>query len=95
MSFSNTFFSGVFIVYFCIYITVVLGFIIVRLFAGLNDEKVQVFVGATVGRPIIDEKSKTATYHCIDFLGVLMDRTVEDISGQANCRSDTALSIDR
>ena len=65
----------------------------VRLFAGLNDEKVQVFVGATVGRPIIDEKSKTATYHCIDFLGVLMDRTVEDISGQANCRSDTALGL--
>lgn len=46
----------------------------IRIYAGFGDEVVPVFVGLTDGMAVIDEKKKTASFHCIDFLSSLLER---------------------
>lgn len=46
----------------------------IRLFMGFETEIIPMFVGLTDGMPIINEKDKTATFHCVDFLYSLKNR---------------------
>lgn len=50
----------------------------IRIHAGFDNEVVQVFVGVTEGMPEIDEKAKTATFHCVDFLYTLYNRPLDE-----------------
>ena len=52
----------------------------IRIQAGFGNELVPVFIGITEKMPIIDEKAKTATFHCIDFMSVLFDREISETS---------------
>lgn len=45
----------------------------IRIYAGFGGEVTPVFIGLTDGMPVIDEKRKTASFHCIDFMYSLMD----------------------
>lgn len=44
----------------------------VRINVGFGNETIPKFVGITLGKPKIDERSKTAKFHCVDFLSSIM-----------------------
>lgn len=50
----------------------------IRIWAGFNGEIIPVFIGLTERMPVIDEKSKTATFHCVDFLYSLLNRPLNN-----------------
>lgn len=50
----------------------------IRIYAGFGSDLVQVFVGITEKVPEIDEREKTAKFHCIDFLQSLYNRPLEE-----------------
>lgn len=50
----------------------------VRLYAGFGGEVVSVFVGLTEGMPRLDAKTKTARFHCIDFLDSIFNRPLDE-----------------
>lgn len=50
----------------------------VRLNVGFGNETVPKFVGVTLGKPKIDERSKTAKFHCIDFLSSIMNVPLDE-----------------
>lgn len=64
----------------------------VRIFAGFGDEVIPVFVGVTVGMPQLDEKAKTATFHCEDFLATLLSRPLDQSSMYIDKRTDEILA---
>lgn len=43
----------------------------VKIFSGFSNENIPVFVGLTEAMPEIDDKNKTAKFHCIDFMAQL------------------------
>lgn len=50
----------------------------VRINVGFGNETVPKFIGLTEGRPEIDEKAKTAKFHCIDFLNAIMNIPLDE-----------------
>jgi len=64
----------------------------IRLFAGFGSESVPVFVGLTEKMPVIDEKNKTASFHCIDFLYSLLNRPLDETVMLEDVRTDEALA---
>jgi len=50
----------------------------IRLYAGFRNEAVPVFVGLTEKMPSIDEKGKTVTFHCIDFMQKLFNYPLDE-----------------
>ena len=50
----------------------------IRLYMGFGDERIPMFIGITDGMPVIDEKEKTATFHCIDYMSTLMARPLSE-----------------
>lgn len=50
----------------------------IRIYAGFGGEVIPVFIGLTEKMPVIDEESKTATFHCIDFLYSLLNRPLTE-----------------
>lgn len=63
----------------------------IRLFAGFGNEVVPVFIGLTEGMPKIDEKAKTATFHCIDFASWIFNRKISESVIYVNQRVDVIL----
>lgn len=50
----------------------------IKIFAGFGGIMIPQFVGLTEKMPIIDEKDKTVTFHCIDFLGSLLNKPLDE-----------------
>ncbi len=50
----------------------------IRLYAGFKGVVIPVFIGVTEKMPVIDEKAKTATFHCIDFFYSLLNRPLDE-----------------
>lgn len=50
----------------------------VRILAGFGGTNISVFVGLTESAPKIDEDSKTVTFHCIDFLSYLFNKSLTE-----------------
>jgi hypothetical protein len=64
----------------------------IRLYVGYKDtEKIQVLVGMTVGLPILDEKAKTARFHCIDFFRHLDNQLLNQSIMLTDVRTDQAI----
>lgn len=64
----------------------------VRLYVGYEDtENIQVFVGMTEGLPVIDEKNKTARFHCIDFFRKIDTTLLTESVMLTNQRTDEAI----
>ena len=60
----------------------------IRISLGFNNTVIPIFVGLTEGMPQIDEKSKTAKFHCIDFIGRLYNRPLTEALVYVDMRSD-------
>lgn len=64
-----------------------------RLYIGFADtEKIQVFVGVTEGMPKIEEKAKTVTFHCIDFMRQLQNTELNETVMLTDSRTDEVIS---
>lgn len=64
----------------------------IRLYIGFEDtEKIQVLVGMTVGLPVLDEKAKTARFHCIDFFRHIDTNLLNESVMLTNVRTDEAI----
>ena len=63
----------------------------IRISAGFGDEAIPQFIGITEGMPVIDEKAKTATFHCIDFLYSLFNRKLTESALLFSNRTDEIL----
>lgn len=64
----------------------------VRLHLGFKDETIPIFVGLTEKRPDIDERAKTAKFHCIDFLQSIMNITLDEELIYVDYRTDEIIS---
>lgn len=64
----------------------------VRIHVGFGNETIQVFVGITEGRPEINERAKTATFHCIDFLKAIADIPLDEELMFVDYRTDEIVS---
>lgn len=64
----------------------------IRIYAGFGDEIVPVFVGITEKMPVIDEKNKTASFHCVDFMYSLMNTPLDESAMYESYRSDEVLA---
>lgn len=65
----------------------------VRLFAGFGDELVQVFIGITEGIPEIDDRTKTAKFHLIDFMQTIYNRDMTETVLLEDQRVDEILDV--
>ncbi len=63
----------------------------VRLYSGFGNEVIPMFIGLTSGMPKIDEKAKTATFHCVDFMTSLMDKPLNESVLYTNVQAKTIL----
>lgn len=63
----------------------------IKLYAGFKDESIPVFVGLTEKMPVIDDKAKTASFHCIDFLYSLFNRPLDESLILTDVRTDEIL----
>ncbi len=64
----------------------------VRMHLGFKDEVIPIFVGLTEKRPEIDEKAKTAKFHCIDFLQSIMNINLDEELMYVDYRTDEIIS---
>lgn len=64
----------------------------VKLFGGFGAEAIPQFVGLTEKMPTIDEKGKTAAFHCIDFMYSLFNRPLDSAVMYQNKRTDEILA---
>lgn len=64
----------------------------VRIHIGFGDETIPVFVGLTADRPVIDERKKTATFHCIDFMRAILDKPLDEELIYVDLRTDEIIS---
>jgi hypothetical protein len=65
----------------------------VRVNVGFSqDELIPKFVGVTDGKPEIDERAKTAKFHCIDFLKSIMGTPLDEEVILQDYRTDEAIS---
>lgn len=63
-----------------------------RLHLGFGDELIPIFVGLTEKRPEIDERGKTARFHCIDFLKAIMNISLDEELMFQDYRTDEIIS---
>lgn len=63
----------------------------IKIFAGWDRMLVPVFSGMTERMPVIDEKNKTASFHCIDFLYSLFNKSLNESALFINERVDSIL----
>lgn len=64
----------------------------IKLFGGFGFEAVPQFVGLTEKMPSVDEKSRTASFHCIDFMYSLFNRPLDAAVMYQNKRTDEILA---
>lgn len=64
----------------------------VRVNMGFTNEMIPKFIGLTTGKPEIDERSKTARIHCIDFLQAIMNIPLDEEVMFINARTDEIVS---
>lgn len=64
----------------------------VRIHLGFNDEVIPIFVGLTDDRPDIDERNKTAKFHCMDFLKSIMNISLDEELMYVDMRTDEIIS---
>lgn len=64
----------------------------VRISLGFSGENIPKFVGLTIGKPAIDEKAKTATFHCQDFLKSIMNISLDEEVMYQDMRTDEIIS---
>lgn len=64
----------------------------VKLYGGFGDEAIPQFVGLTEKMPSIEEKAKTASFHCIDFMYSLFNRPLDQAVMYQNKRTDEILA---
>lgn len=64
----------------------------VRVALGFGLELIPKFVGVTTGKPEIDERTKTARIHCIDFLHAIMNVPLDEEVMFVNARTDEIIS---
>lgn len=64
----------------------------VKLYGGFGDEAIPQFVGLTEKMPTIDEKNKTAAFHCIDFMYSLFNRPLDSAVMYLGKRTDEILA---
>lgn len=64
----------------------------VRIFMGFDGEFVQVFTGLTEKMALVDEKTKTVQFHCVDFFSTLLEREVDASIYFLDKRTDEILS---
>lgn len=64
----------------------------IRIYGGFGGETPQVFVGLTEGMPVLDEKAKTARFHCIDFLSFVFNNQLDETALFTNQRVDQIIS---
>ena len=64
----------------------------VKLYGGFGNEAVPQFVGLTEKMPTINEKSKTAAFHCIDFMYSLFNRPLDEAVMYQNVQTDEVLA---
>jgi hypothetical protein len=64
----------------------------VKLFGGFGDEAIPQFTGLTEKMPTIDEKSKTASFHAIDFMYSLFNRPLDQAVMYQDKRTDEILA---
>lgn len=64
----------------------------VKVNLGFGGETIPKFVGVTVGTPQIDDKAKTATFHCIDFLNAIMNISLDEEVMYIDMRTDEIIS---
>ncbi len=62
-----------------------------KLYLGFGREDIPVFTGLTEKMPIIDDKSKTASFHLIDFMYSLFNRPLDETVILQNVSTDAAL----
>lgn len=63
----------------------------VRIFAGFRGHVIQVFVGVTSGGPIIDERTKTVSFHCVDFFYTILKKFSDETILLLDARTDECL----
>ena len=64
----------------------------VKLFGGFGSEAIPQFTGLTEKMPTIDEKGKTASFHCIDFMYSLFNRPLDNAVMYQGKRTDEILA---
>jgi hypothetical protein len=60
----------------------------VRLQAGFDGSVVPVFIGLSEKMPVVDDNSKTVSFHCIDFLSSLLSNNLDETVLYTNMRTD-------
>lgn len=63
-----------------------------RIALGFDSDTCPIFVGVSDGLPIIDEKAKTAKFHCIDFLYSLINVPLDNDVIYVSQRTDQIIS---
>lgn len=63
----------------------------IKLLAGFGSEDLPQFVGVTERMPVIDNKTKQASFHCLGFLSVLFNRKLDEAVLLQNVRTDEVL----
>ena len=64
----------------------------IRIYAGFGADVIPVFIGLTEKMPEINEKSKTATFHCVDFLYSILERPLLESAMYVGQTTDTIIS---
>lgn len=64
----------------------------VRIYAGFGSEVITQFIGLTDGMPKLDDKQKTATFHCVDFLASMYNKKLDQTALYQNQRVDQIIS---
>lgn len=64
----------------------------IRVHLGFGTEVIPIFVGITEKRPEIDERAKTARFHCIDFLQSIMNIPLDEELMFQDMRTDEVIS---
>jgi hypothetical protein len=64
----------------------------IKLFAGFKDEQVPVFIGLTERMPDLDDKSKVAKFHCVDFMQEIFNTPLDTATLLENKRTDEVIS---
>lgn len=64
----------------------------VRVHLGFGTEVIPIFVGLTQTRPQIDERAKTATFRCIDFMKFIMNISLDEELIFQDMRTDEIIS---
>lgn len=64
----------------------------IKLYIGFKGEDIPVFVGVTQGLPVVDQKGKTVTIQCVDFLNSIINTPLDNEVMYENQRTDQIIS---